>query len=243
MLQHIAIIMDGNGRWAEAKGYPRSYGHTQGAKAVRRVVVAAAKKKLKYLTLFAFSTENWKRPKKELDVLVKLLGRYLDRETRTMMQNNIRLCYIGHIEKFGLNVQQKLEKSVEETRTNKGMTLTLALNYGSKQELQLAMQKITRDVLLKKIKIEDMKEDLIDCYLETYFLPHPDIIIRTGGEKRLSNFLLWQCSYAELFFLKKHWPSFSGKDLTQVIDLYYKRKRRFGAIKERNIFTRRSLQA
>ena len=237
MLQHIAIIMDGNGRWAEAQGYPRTYGHIQGAKAVRRTVVAAAKKKLKYLTLFAFSTENWRRPQKELDVLMKLLDRYLDYETQTMMQNNIRFCCIGHIEGFGLSVQQKLKKAMEKTKTNKGMTLTLALNYGSKQELWLAMQKIAKDVLLRKIKVEDIKESVIDRYLETHFLPHPDMIIRTSGEKRLSNFLLWQCSYAELFFLKKNWPSFSARDLSHIIDLYYKRKRRFGAIKEKIMST------
>ena len=228
--QHIAIIMDGNGRWAKAQGHTRTYGHNMGADVVRKIVTASVKKKLKYLTLFAFSTENWKRPKKELNILMKLLSEHLDRETDTMIENNVRFCSIGHTKKFPLEIQQKLKRSIEKTKANTGMTLTLALNYGGKQEIQLAMQNIARDILLQKIKVKDITEELIHCYLDTYFLPHPDIIIRTSGEKRLSNFLLWKASYAELFFLKKNWPNFSVRDLNRIINLYRRRKRRFGAI-------------
>lgn len=227
--------MDGNGRWAKAKGYSRTYGHNIGAETVRKIVTASAKKKLKYLTLFAFSTENWRRPQTELNILMKLLSKYLDRETPTMMKNNVRFCSIGDTKKFSLDIQQKLKKSTEKTKTNTGMTLTLALNYGSKQEIRLAMQNIAKDISSKKIKIKDITEDLINRYLETHFLPNPDIIIRTSGERRLSNFLLWKASYAELFFLKKNWPSFSVRDLNRIINLYHKRKRRFGAICEKSI--------
>ena len=228
--QHIAIIMDGNGRWAKAQGHARTYGHNMGADTVHEIVTASAEKKLKYLTLFAFSTENWKRPQKELNILMKLLSKYLDREISTMMENNIRFCSIGYTKKFSLDIQQKLKKSMEKTKMNTGMTLTLALNYGGQQEIQLAMKNIAKDVLLKKIKVKDITEELINCYLETHFLPNPDIIIRTSGERRLSNFLLWKASYAELFFLKKNWPNFSVRDLNRIINLYHKRKRRFGAI-------------
>lgn len=232
--QHIAIIMDGNGRWAKEKGHPRTYGHNMGAKTVHKIVTASVKKKLKYLTLFAFSTENWKRPQTELSLLMKLLSKYLDREIQTMMENNVRFCSIGYTKKFSIDIQQKLKKSIEKTKANTGMTLTLALNYGGKQEIQLAMQNIAKDISSKKIKIKDITENLINRYLETYFLPSPDIIIRTSGERRLSNFLLWKASYAELFFPKKHWPSFSVKDLNRIIHLYHKRKRRFGAVCEKS---------
>ena len=236
--QHIAIIMDGNGRWAKEKGRPRTYGHNMGAKIVHKVVTASVKKKLKYLTLFAFSTENWRRPQTELSILMRLLTKYLDREIQTMMKNNVRFCSIGYIKKFSLDIQQKLKKSIEKTKTNTGMTLTLALNYGGKQEIQLAIQNIAKDILSKKIKVKDITEDLINRYLETHFLPNPDIIIRTSGEKRLSNFLLWKAPYAELFFLKKNWPSFSIKDLNRIINLYHKRKRRFGAVCEKSSDTK-----
>ena len=222
--------MDGNGRWAKTQGYARTYGHNMGAETVHNIVTASVKKRLKYLTLFAFSTENWKRPQKELDILMRLLSKYLDSEIHTMMKNNVRFCSIGYTKKLSLDIQQKIKKSIEKTKTNTGMTLTIALNYGGKQEIQLAMQNIAKDVLLEKIKVKDITEELIHRYLETYFLPHPDIIIRTSGEKRLSNFLLWKASYAELFFLKKNWPSFSIRDLNRIINLYHKRKRRFGAI-------------
>ena len=225
--------MDGNGRWAKEKGYPRTYGHNMGAETVHKIVRASVKKKIKYLTLFAFSTENWRRPQRELSILMRLLSKYLDREIHTMIENNIRFCSIGCTKKFSFDIQQKLKKAMEKTKTNKGMTLTLALNYGGKQEIQLAMQNIAKDILLEKIAIKDIKERLIDSYLETCFLPNPDIIIRTSGEKRLSNFLLWKASYAELFFLKKNWPSFSVRDLNRIIHLYRKRKRRFGAIYEK----------
>ena len=228
--QHIAIIMDGNGRWAKERGYSRTYGHNKGSETVRKIVTASVKKGLKYLTLFAFSTENWRRPQKELSILMRLLSKYLDREIPTMMENNVRFCSVGYTKKFSSDIQKKLKKAMEKTKENKGMTLTLALNYGGKQEIQLAIQNIAKDVLSKKIKVKNITEELIDCYLETCFLPNPDIIVRTSGEKRLSNFLLWRASYAELFFLKKHWPSFSVRDLNRIIYLYNKRGRRFGAI-------------
>ena len=229
-LQHIAIIMDGNGRWAKERGYSRTYGHNKGAETVHKIVTASVKKGLKYLTLFAFSTENWKRPQKELSILMKLLSKYLDRETQTMMENNVRFCSVGYTNKFSSGIQQKLKKAIEKTKMNRGMTLTLALNYGGKQEIQLAVQNIAKDILSKEITVKDITKELIDRYLETYFLPNPDIIIRTSGEKRLSNFLLWKASYAELFFLRKNWPSFSVKDLNRIIHLYHKRGRRFGGV-------------
>ncbi len=228
--KHIAIIMDGNGRWAEKRGYPRIYGHVRGAKAVKATVKAAFQKQIKYLTLFALSTENWKRPQEEINILMKLLNKYLDREIYTMMKNNIRLCSIGQTQKLPIHIQNKLKNCIETTSHNKGMTLTLALNYGGKQEIASVMQDIVRDVLSGRIKQTDITENLIDQHLETSFLPNPDIIIRSSGEKRLSNFLLWKASYAELFFTKKQWPDFSEGDLSYIIDAYRKRKRRFGGI-------------
>ena len=228
--KHIAIIMDGNGRWAEKRGYPRIYGHVRGAKAVKATVKIAAKKQIKYLTLFALSTENWKRPQEEINILMKLLSKYLDSEIDTMMQNNIRLRSIGQTQKLPIQIQNKLKNCIETTSNNKGMTLTLALNYGGKQEIKFVTQRIVRDVLSGQIKQADITEDLIDQHLETSFLPNPDIIIRSSGEKRLSNFLLWKASYAELFFIEKQWPDFSEEDLNYMINAYHKRKRRFGGI-------------
>lgn len=231
--KHIAIIMDGNGRWASKRNHPRIYGHIRGGQIGRQIITTAAKQKLQYLTLFAFSTENWNRPKEELDILMKLLNKYLVKETSTMIQNSIHLRCIGHIEKFPGYIQERLKEAMEKTKKCQGMTLTLALNYGGRQEIHTAIKKIIKDVLIGKISIESVNEGIIDHYLETHFLPNPDIIIRTGGQQRLSNFLLWKASYAELFFIKKFWPNFSVQDFNDIIEAYQNRQRRFGSINSR----------
>jgi len=228
--QHIAIIMDGNGRWAKKRGLPRIAGHKAGVKTVKRIVKAAGELNIKFLTLFTFSTENWRRPKKEVSAIMGLLYKTTKKEIDELYQNNVRLITTGRIDGFSPRRKEILEKAMEKTKNNTGLTLNLALNYSGRVEILDAVRKIIKD--LKKGKIDEEKIDskLFSSYLYTKDLPDPDLLIRTSGELRLSNFLLWQTSYTELYITDVLWPDFSVSDFHQAILDYQKRERRFGGV-------------
>jgi undecaprenyl diphosphate synthase len=230
--QHIAIIMDGNGRWAQKQGKTRLLGHEAGAKAVRKTVEAAAKLGIKHLTLYAFSTENWNRPKTEVSTLMSLLVRSLRRELRRMTENNIRLSAIGSLDKLPKKVHEELVEVIEKTQSNTGTNLTLALSYGAREEIKQAIVDISRKVKNSIINVENIDETIINEHLYTQHLPDVDLLIRTSGEVRISNFLLWQIAYAELYFTDVMWPEFDEHELHQAINSYLKRERRFGKTSE-----------
>ena len=230
--KHIAIIMDGNGRWAKRRNQPRVFGHRQGAKSVRKVVEAAAKLRINNLTLYAFSTENWNRPKHEVKTLMKLLVSALKKELGLMMKNNIRLNAIGHTDMMPTNVQQELQEVLDETKENTGLVLTLALSYGARQEILRAVQEISYKVKNNIISVENVDDNIINKHLYTQNLPDVDLLIRTSGEVRISNFLLWQIAYAELYFTDELWPDFNETSLHKAIADYQKRERRFGKTSE-----------
>lgn len=227
---HIAIIMDGNGRWAKKRSMPRVFGHKQGAKSVRNITTACAELGVRYLTLYAFSTENWKRPAQEVGFLMKLLSDYLDKETKTLMKNNIRLLTIGEIDKMDKAVYAKLQSVKKITSKNSGLTLILALNYGSKREITRALKSIASDVKNKKIKPSDINEELISSKLFTAGIPDPELLIRTSGEMRISNFLLWQIAYSEIYITDILWPDFGKNNLLRAIEEFNRRERRYGGI-------------
>ena len=228
--KHIAIIMDGNGRWAKLRKQPRVFGHREGAKSVRKVVEAAARLRINNLTLYAFSTENWNRPKHEVKTLMKLLVSALKRELPLMKKKNIRLNAIGHTDMMPENVQYELQGVLDQTKTNTGLVLTLALSYGAREEIQRAIKEISHKVKNNIISVENVDGDIINKHLYTQNLPDVDLLIRTSGEVRLSNFLLWQLAYSEIFFEKKLWPEFNEKDYNKIIKRYKKIKRNFGNI-------------
>jgi len=228
--QHIAIIMDGNGRWARERGLPRNRGHREGVNSVREITRECAKLGIRQLTLYAFSVENWKRPKNEVDFLMRMLRRFLIAERKEIMENNIRLTAIGRIHELPKEVQKELRKTREMSKNNKGMTLCLALNYGGRSEIADAVAKIAKDASDGALKPGDVNEDLISNYLYTAGMPDPDLLIRTSGEMRVSNFLLWQISYAELYVTPLCWPDFRKPQLMEAIAEYAKRERRFGGI-------------
>ena len=230
--QHIAVIMDGNGRWAQQQGKNRLRGHEAGAKAVRKTVEAAAKLGIKHLTLYAFSTENWNRPKTEVSTLMSLLVRNLRHELRLMTKNNIRLSAIGSLDKLPKKVREELVEVIEKTKTNTGTNLTLALSYGAREEIKQAIINISKKVKNSTINIENIDETIINEHLYTQHLPDVDLLIRTSGEVRISNFLLWQIAYAELYFTDVMWPEFDEHELHQAINSYLKRERRFGKTSE-----------
>ena len=230
--RHLAIIMDGNGRWAAGMGRPRALGHEEGAKMVKRVVKHCAKKGIEYLTLFAFSTENWLRPKKEVNTLMRILARSLRSELQTLVENDIQLRTIGDTKNLPEVVQSQLEEVVTQTKSNTRMVLTLALSYGSRQEITSAMQEISAKVKKGLISPSDIDEKLINSHLYTCFMPEVDLLIRTSGEFRLSNFMLWQCAYAELYFTDTFWPDFDTQELDKALASYQKRERRFGKTTE-----------
>lgn len=230
--RHIAIIMDGNGRWAKRRNQPRVFGHQQGAKSVRKVVEAAARLGINNLTLYAFSTENWNRPKHEIKTLMKLLVNALKNELGLMMKNNIRLNAIGHTDMMPTNVQQELQEVLDETKENTGLVLTLALSYGARQEILRAVQEISHKVKNNIISVENVDDNIINKHLYTQNLPDVDLLIRTSGEVRISNFLLWQIAYAELYFTDELWPDFNETSLHKAIADYQKRERRFGKTSE-----------
>lgn len=228
--KHIAIIMDGNGRWAKEKGLPRTAGHREGVKRVREVVRAAVRSGVKVLTFFTFSAENWKRPKKEIDMLMLALVKFLNKQINELHKNNIRFKFIGRSAPLPEYVLQKIQTATEKTKNNSGLTVVLALNYGSRQEIVDAAKIFANMVTKGEAGIEELDVDKFSKLLYTADLADPDLLIRTSGEMRLSNFLLWQLSYAELFFPKKYWPDFSSADLEEAIKVYQGRARRFGDI-------------
>lgn len=225
---HIAIIMDGNGRWAKQRGLPKIMGHRKGVDSVRRVLEACGDIGIKYLTLYTFSTENWKRPKYEVSGLMALLERQIEAETANMMKNNVRLNVIGRIRDLPERLRVKLGESMNSTAKNTGVVLTLALAYGARSEIIDAVREIAGRVEKGELKKEDITEEAFGRYLYTRDMPDPDLLIRTSGERRISNFLLWQISYSELYIAKKLWPDFGKKDLEKAIAEYQKRQRRYG---------------
>lgn len=227
--KHIAIIMDGNGRWARSRGLPKVLGHMQGVGAVRRMVEACVKIGVKALTLYTFSTENWKRPKEEISALMKMLKEHIEKELPSLKKNNIRFNTIGEFDALPPEVRKVINLAKAETRDNSGLILTLALNYGSRIEILNAVKNIAIDVKSDKLRVEDIKEKLFEGYLYTKDLPEIDLLIRTSGEMRLSNFLLWQLSYSEIYVTKKLWPDFTKSDLEIAINEFSARQRRFGA--------------
>lgn len=229
---HIAIIMDGNGRWAKQRNLRRVAGHRKGIESVRTVVEASSELGLGILTLYAFSVENWGRPKKEVDILMRLLSEFLMMELPRMMKNNIRLQVIGRSEELPQKARNNLSKSMKDTSNNSGLILNLALNYGGHTEICDAVKKVARDVLCKKISIEEIDEKLFSHYLYTSGLPDPDLLIRTSGEMRISNFLLWQLAYAEFWITPILWPDFGRREFYQALIEYQYRERRFGKISE-----------
>jgi undecaprenyl diphosphate synthase len=226
--QHIAIIMDGNGRWAEKHAFGRITGHKRGTKSVKLTVRACREIGIKYLTLYAFSVENWLRPKEEVDALMDLLGKYLRSELQDMLDNDIRLTAIGNIEALEEPVREILKETMNKTAHNKGMVLNLALSYGGRDEIIEAVKGILKDSEYGKITSKDLTKELFSRYLYTVDLPDPDLLIRTSGEYRLSNFLLWQTAYTELYFTDVLWPDFRQKHLIDAIADFQRRERRFG---------------
>lgn len=226
--RHIAIIMDGNGRWAKQRGLPRVAGHAQGANTVRVIVEACARLGIKALTLYTFSTENWSRPQEEIDILMKMLKEHLKKELPRLEKNNIRFNTIGETHALPADVQQQIDRAKDRTRANQGLVLTLALNYGSRAEILNAVKRIIEDARSGNVNAQAITEGRFEEYLYTRDLPPLDLLIRTSGEMRLSNFLLWQLSYSEIYVTKKLWPDFTKEDLEEAIADFNKRQRRFG---------------
>ncbi|MEK7250546.1 MAG: isoprenyl transferase [Bacteroidota bacterium] len=229
---HIAIIMDGNGRWAKRRGMPRIAGHNEGVESVRDTVEACGQLGVKYLTLYAFSTENWKRPEEEVSLLMRLLLRALKDETDRLHTNNVRIQAIGDIAKLPQEVQNELVDDIAKTKNNTGLTLILALSYSGRWDLTEAMKRIADEVKANTLSVEQISEQLIASYLSTGNVPDPDLLIRTSGEFRISNFLLWQLAYSEMYITNKLWPSFRRDELYEAIRNYQKRERRFGMVSE-----------
>ena len=230
--QHLAIIMDGNGRWAKQKGLLRALGHESGTKSVKVIIEASAKLGIEFLTLYAFSTENWNRLKLEVETLMKVLINSLKKELTTLQKNNIKLNAIGNLEKLPKSAQKELLDVIDKTKDNTQMTLTLALSYGSREELVSAVKNICSKVKNNIISIDSIDDSIINEHLYTQNLPDVDLLIRTSGEHRISNFLLWQIAYAELYFTDILWPDFKEQDLYEAIISYQKRERRFGKTSE-----------
>ena len=228
--QHIAIIMDGNGRWATERGKERSYGHQAGVESVRRITSECTRLGVKYLTLYTFSTENWNRPADEVAALMGLVLTALEDEL--FMKNDVRFQVIGDIDRLPEEVQKKLQETIDHTADNKAMTMVIALSYSSRWEITKAVKEISTLVAEGKAKADDINEDFISKYLVTSFMPDPDLLIRTGGELRISNYLLWQIAYSELYFCDTYWPDFAEADLHKAIASYQSRQRRFGKTEE-----------
>ncbi|HSM62347.1 MAG TPA: isoprenyl transferase [Gillisia sp.] len=230
--KHISIIMDGNGRWAKQKGFLRALGHEEGTKAVRDIVEGSAELGIENLTLYAFSTENWNRPKLEVDTLMRLLVSSLKKEIKTLLKNNIKLNAIGNLHTLPKKAQKELNEVIEKTKDNNRMILTLALSYGSREELVHAVKDISQKVKNEELSLDAIDESIINQHLYTQNLPDVDLLIRTSGEQRISNFLLWQIAYAELYFTKILWPDFRRENLYEAIYNYQTRERRFGKTSE-----------
>ena len=228
--EHVAIILDGNGRWAKKRFLPRNMGHAQGSKTVERIIEDAFDMGIKYLTVYAFSTENWRRPKDEVDALMKLLRDYLKTCIKRANKNNMRVRVIGDVTGLSEDLREKIEQLEEASKGNTGINFTIALNYGSCDEMIRAMKKMAGDLLAGTLKKEEITEDLFAGYLDTKGLPEPDLMIRTSGEQRLSNFMLWQLAYTEFYFTDVLWPDFNKKELKKAVEYYNGRERRFGGI-------------
>lgn len=230
--QHIAIILDGNGRWAKAKGMPRNYGHAQGSKNVEKICEEAWRMGIKYLTVYAFSTENWSRPENEVAALMKLLRNYMKTCLKTAAKNDMKIRVIGDIEPLDDDIKSRICELEAATADNGGLNFTIALNYGSRDELTRAAQKMAEDCAEGKIKAEEIDESVFESYLDTHGIPDPDMMIRTSGEQRLSNYLLWQLAYSEFYFTDVPWPDFTKDELVKAIEEYNHRHRRFGKVEE-----------
>lgn len=230
--EHIAIIMDGNGRWARGKGKFRIFGHENGVTSVRETTEACAELGIKYLTLYAFSTENWQRPADEVNALMNLLVKTIEKEMPTLQKNKIKLNAIGDLKSLPENIFSRLLKAIKETENNNQMTLNLALSYSAKWDLTQAIKGISQDILDKKITVDDINDDLVNRYLSTRDMPHPELLIRTSGEYRISNFLLWEIAYSELYFTPVLWPDFRKEDLYKALIDFQSRERRFGKTSE-----------
>ncbi len=230
--KHLAIIMDGNGRWAKEKGLPRTAGHKQGVQTVIDIVEDCAELGIEYLSLFAFSTENWKRPKKEVENLMKLLVQFIDKELGRLHKNNIKVRTMGDISQLPSKVQQKVEKAIDTTKDNNRMVLNIGLNYGGRDDILEASKKIGQDLLEGRLSLEKLDEDLFKDYLYTSDIPDVDLLIRPSGEQRISNFMLYQIAYAELWFSNIYWPDFNKGHLYRALKDYENRDRRFGGVKD-----------
>ena len=230
--QHIAIILDGNGRWAKKKGMPRNYGHAQGSKNVERICEDAYKMGVKYLTVYAFSTENWKRPQDEVNALMNLLRNYMKTCLKTAEKNRMRVRVIGDKTALDEDIRNRIAELEEATKNNDGLNFQIALNYGSRDEMVRAMKKLCLDCKDGKVDVESIDESLFEKYLDTHDIPDPDLMIRTNGEQRLSNYLLWQLAYSEFYFTDVLWPDFTKEELSKAIEYYNGRDRRFGGVKE-----------
>lgn len=226
--QHIAVIMDGNGRWARKRALPRIAGHRKGGDAVRKLIKLCSNKKISWLTVFAFSSENWRRPQQEVDRLMDLFVQALDKDIKELHKNNVRFQVIGNIESLSQSISQRIKKSEELTTDNTGMVFTVALNYGGRWDISEACRKLVLDVVENKLDVASISADVLEKYLSTNGLPDPDLFIRTGGEKRISNFLLWQLAYSELYFTDVLWPDFGEKELQKALDSFSRRQRRYG---------------
>lgn len=228
---HVAIILDGNGRWAKAKGMPRNYGHVQGAKAVEVICEEAYKMGIQYLTVYAFSTENWNRPKDEVDALMKLLRNYLKTCLKTAEKNRMCVRILGDKRGLDDDIRSRIEELENATKNNDGLHFQIALNYGGRDEIVRAVKKIAADMEQGRMKEDDITEELVGTALDTHGLPEPDLLIRTCNEQRISNFLLWQLAYTELYFTPVAWPDFSKEELVKAVEAYNRRDRKFGMVK------------
>lgn len=230
--QHIAIILDGNGRWAKSKGMPRNYGHAQGSKNVEKICEEAWRMGIKYLTVYAFSTENWSRPDSEVAALMTLLRNYMKTCLKTAAKNDMKIRVIGDIEPLDDDIKKRIRELEKATVNNGGLNFTIALNYGSRDEMTRAARKMAQDCIEGKLKAEDISEEIFSSYLDTHDIPNPDLMIRTSGEQRLSNYLLWQLAYSEFYFTDVPWPAFTKEELVKAIEEFNHRHRRFGKVEE-----------
>ena len=231
--RHVAIILDGNGRWARSKGMPRNYGHAQGSKNVERICEEAWRMGIKYLTVYAFSTENWSRPKDEVDALMKLLRNYMKTCLKTAAKNDMKVRVIGDKTRLDADIRSRIAELEEATKNNGGLNFQIDLNYGSRDEIVRAVRKIARDAKDGKLEPESITSEVISSYLDTHDIPDPDLLIRTSGEERLSNFLLWQLAYSEFYFTDVLWPDFTKEELMKAIEQYNSRDRRYGGVEKK----------
>lgn len=230
--QHVAIILDGNGRWAKSKGMPRNYGHAQGSKNVERICEEAYRMGVKYLTVYAFSTENWNRPQDEVEALMKLLRNYMKTCLKTAAKNDMKIRVIGDLSRLDDDIRGRIAQLQEATKDNGGLNFQIAINYGSRDEMVRAIKKLAADCVSGKLEPETVDETVFEHYLDTHDIPDPDLLIRTSGEQRLSNYLLWQLAYTEFYFTDVLWPDFTKEELVKAVEQYNARDRRYGGVKE-----------